>query len=73
MLQTTWLSKNLWLLIDMAKSDKVDIMSDGSDYKNETIEKSLSKKSNGTKNYWNLKARLAFIQMKKAFIKALIF
>ena len=38
-------SKNLLLLIDLAKNDKVNIISSGNNYKNEMVKKLLSKNS----------------------------
>ena len=39
MLQTTILLKSLLSLIDMAKSDKVDIVDSGSDYEDKTVKR----------------------------------
>ena len=64
-------SKNLLLLINMAEFDKVDV-GDG-DCEDKTVKRLPFKNSNGVKNYLTPKARLAFIQLRKAFIEALIF
>ena len=73
MLQITRLSKNLLLIIDIAKSDKVGIISGGADYKNEIIKRSPFKNLNKAATYLTPKARLPFTQLRKMFIKILIF
>ena len=72
MLQIISLSKNLLLLIDMNKNDKVGIIGSSDDEKNVTVKKSPLKNLNKATRYLTLKARLAFTKLKKVFIKALI-
>ena len=72
MLQKTRLSKNLPSSIDVAKLDEVGVISDGDICDDEMVKRLplISKNSNGTIGYLTLKARFAFIQLRKVFIKA---
>ena len=57
-------------------AEDVEVVSvDGGDYKDETVKRLLltSKNLNGAMGYLTAKARLAFIQLRKAFTKASIF
>ena len=73
MLQTTKLSKKLPLSIDVAECDKVGIVGGGSNCEDKTVKRSLFKNLNRATDYLTLKARLAFIKLRKAFTKAPIF
>ena len=57
----------------MAECDEVDIVSGGSDCKDETVKRSPSKNLNGALSYLTPKARLAFNKLRKAFTKVSIF
>ena len=72
MLQTTGPSKNLSLLMDVAKHNKVGTVGGGDDHKDEMVKRSLFKNLNRATGYLTPKARLAFATLKKAFTKALI-
>ena len=54
-------------------SDKIDNVGGGGDCKDKIDIRSLFKNSNGATEYLDLKTRLAFTQLRKAFSKALIF
>ena len=58
--------------MDVAEVDKVGV-GGGGDCKDETVGKLLSKNSNKIIGYLTPNARWAFIQLRQAFIKALIF
>ena len=72
MLWSNGLSKNLLLLMDMAKSDDLGIISGDGNCKDEIDKGLLFKNCNETMGYLSLKARLPFIQLRKMFTKALI-
>ena len=64
----------LLLLINIAESDKVGITdSSVDDGKDKMIKKLPFKNLNKAEQYFTLEARLAFIQLKKAFTEAFIF
>ena len=71
-LQTTRLSKNLTVLIDVAERNEIGIVGDGGNCEDKTIKTSLSKNLNRAIGYLTPKARLAFIKLSKVFTKALI-
>ena len=54
-------------------AEDVDINSSGSNYKVKIVKKLMSKNLNKATEYLTSKIRLAFTQLKKVFIKALIF
>ena len=54
----------------MVESDEIDIIANGGNCGDKIVKKSLSKNSNKFAEYITLEGRLAFIQLKKAFIKA---
>ena len=70
---TTRLSLNLLLLIDVAERDQVDV-GDSCDCEDETVKRLplISKNLTRVIGYLTSKARLAFTQLRKAFIKASI-
>ena len=57
----------------MAEHNKVGTIHSGGNCKDKTGKKSPSKNSNRVTGYLTPKARLAFIKLRKAFTKALIF
>ena len=65
-------SKNLLLLINMAKNDKVGFGSNN-DCKDETVKKSpfTFKNLDGATNYLTTNAKIALTQLKQGFIKVL--
>ena len=56
--------------MDVAEVDKIGVS--GSDRKDKTVERSLSKNLNGATGYLTLNARQAFTQLKQVFTKASI-
>ena len=63
-------AKNLSLLVDVAKNVEVGV--DGGNCEDETVKKSPHSKNLNRAGYLTTKARLAFIQLRKLFTKALI-
>ena len=74
MLQTIKSSKNLPLLINVAEHNEIGIVGVGGNCEDETVKKLLltSKNLNRSTDYLTPKAKLAFIQLKKAFTEAWI-
>ena len=56
--------------MDVAKHNKVGIVSGGDYCEDETVKRSPSKNSNGATGYLILKTRLAFNKLRKTFTKA---
>ena len=72
MLQTTRLSKNSPLLIDVAECDEVGTISSSGDCEDKTVKRSPSKNSNRAIGYLTPKTSLAFTKLRKTFTIALI-
>ena len=59
--------------MDIAESDKVGFVGNGNNCRDKIDKISPCKNLNKAIGYLNLRARLIFTQLRKAFIKALIF
>ena len=59
--------------MDVAERDKVNIIDGIGNCEDKMVDKLPFKKSNRAIDYLTIKTRLAFMQLRKAFIKALIF
>ena len=72
MLQITGLLKKFPSFINPAEHDQVGLVGSDGDCEDETVKRSplISKNLNGTTGYLTFKARLAFIQLRKAFTKS---